>query len=204
MKGPSSGGKSYTTERTLDFFPPETFYALSAMSERALAYSDEPLERILVIFEAAGWRATSRPTDPFVALGGADSVRDGREDPRWLAGTVDRARAGPTGLLVTTTATQLHPENETRLLSIPVTDTPEQTRQVFRAIAAGGGATVDLAPWQALQSWLAGGAPRRHSLRRHAGGTGAAGGGATQARLRAGAQSHPRPCPAAPGDAPAG
>jgi hypothetical protein len=57
VKGPSSGGKSYITERVLSFFPEHTYYALSAMSERALAYSDEPLShRFLVIYEAAGLR----------------------------------------------------------------------------------------------------------------------------------------------------
>ncbi len=57
LKGPSSAGKSHTTERVLSFFPPQAFYALSAMSERALAYSEEPLShRILVIYEAAGIR----------------------------------------------------------------------------------------------------------------------------------------------------
>jgi hypothetical protein len=39
VKGPSSGGKSYITEQVLAFFPQSAFYALSAMSERALAYS---------------------------------------------------------------------------------------------------------------------------------------------------------------------
>ena len=38
---------------------------------------------------------------------------------------------GPTGLIVTTTRASLHPENETRMLSLTVTDTPEQTRSVF-------------------------------------------------------------------------
>ena len=33
-------------------------------------------------------------------------------------------REGPTGLIVTTTALRLHPENETRLFSLPVTDLP--------------------------------------------------------------------------------
>ena len=32
-------------------------------------------------------------------------------------------REGPTGLIVTTTALRLHPENETRMLSLTVTDT---------------------------------------------------------------------------------
>ena len=55
VKGPSSGGKSYLTERVLGFFPESSYYALTAMSEHALAYSDEPLmHRFLVIYEAAG------------------------------------------------------------------------------------------------------------------------------------------------------
>ena len=55
VKGPSSGGKSYVTESVLKLFPPSAFYALTAMSDRALAYSNEPLKhRHLVIYEAAG------------------------------------------------------------------------------------------------------------------------------------------------------
>src|SRR5215204_2062431 len=55
VKGPSSGGKSFLTESVLRLFPPAAFYALTAMSDRALAYSNEPLKhRHLVIYEAAG------------------------------------------------------------------------------------------------------------------------------------------------------
>ncbi len=55
VKGPSSGGKSFMVESVLAFFPPAAFYALSAMSERALAYSNEPLShRHLILFEVAG------------------------------------------------------------------------------------------------------------------------------------------------------
>jgi hypothetical protein len=55
VKGTSSGGKSYLVERVLSLFPDDATYTLSAMSERALAYSEEPLShRMLVLFEAAG------------------------------------------------------------------------------------------------------------------------------------------------------
>ena len=63
-------------------------------------------------------------------------------------------REGPTGLLLTTTATKLHPENETRLISITVTDTPEQTRAVLLALADEAPDSLDLAPWHALQEWV--------------------------------------------------
>ena len=63
IKGPSASGKSWAIERVLDFFPEEAYYLLTAMSERALAYGTEPLShRFLVLFEAAGSRATSPPT----------------------------------------------------------------------------------------------------------------------------------------------
>jgi hypothetical protein len=64
-------------------------------------------------------------------------------------------KQGPTGLLVTTTAVRLHPENETRLLSLQVTDTPGQTRAVLRAIAQAGANTFDAGQWIALQHWIA-------------------------------------------------
>jgi hypothetical protein len=64
-------------------------------------------------------------------------------------------REGPTGLIVTTTAVKLHPENETRLLSLTVSDTQDQTRVVMAALAeeAGEGGP-NFEPWHALQVWL--------------------------------------------------
>lgn len=63
-------------------------------------------------------------------------------------------REGPTGLIVTTTSVHLHSENETRMLSLTVSDTREQTAAVFRALANGGMQGTDLSQWQALQTWL--------------------------------------------------
>jgi hypothetical protein len=69
-------------------------------------------------------------------------------------------REGPTGLIVTTTRVALHPENETRLFSIQVTDTAEQTKAVLLAQADDSEQEVNLAPWHALQTWLGGGERR--------------------------------------------
>jgi hypothetical protein len=66
-------------------------------------------------------------------------------------------REGPTGLIVTTTAVKLHPENETRLLSLTVTDTQDQTRAVMAALAEEASeAGANFEPWHALQVWLEG------------------------------------------------
>jgi hypothetical protein len=165
MKGPSSGGKSYLTEQVLRFFPEEAYYALTAMSEHALAYGDEPLRhRFLVLYEAAGM--DSDLTTYF--------VRSLLSEGRLRYETVEKTsegmkprlieREGPTGLIVTTTAVKLHPENETRMLSLTVTDTQEQTREVMVALAEEPpGAPPKLGPWHALQRWL-GAADRETSI----------------------------------------
>jgi hypothetical protein len=159
VKGPSSGGKSWTVERVLQFFPDEAYYALSAMSERALVYSKEPLEhRMLVVYEAAGmtgeWASyliRSLLSEGCVRYETVESTSEGLT-PKLIE------RAGPTGLIVTTTQVHLHPENETRLLSLSVRDTPQQTRDVLLALAdEDGDPDVDVGPWLALQEWVASG-----------------------------------------------
>lgn len=159
VKGPSSAGKSYTVETVLRIFPPTAYYALSSMSERALAYSQEPLShRFLVLYEAAGL------TSDF----GTYLMRTLLSEGRIRYETVEKTseglvpklieREGPTGLIITTTSASLHPENETRMFSITVKDDPAQTRAVLGSLAGRangkGPAIVDLTSWHALQTWL--------------------------------------------------
>jgi hypothetical protein len=156
VKGPSSGGKSFTVESVLRFFPDDAFYALTAMSDRALAYSTEPLKhRHLVMYEAAGM-ASDFATYLIRSLLSEGRLRYETVE-KTRNGLVSKfiEREGPTGLIVTTTSLRLHPENETRMLSLTVSDTQEQTAAVFRALANGGTGKTDLSRWQALQTWLA-------------------------------------------------
>ena len=155
VKGPSSGGKSYLVERVLGYFPESAYYALTAMSERALAYSEEPIShRFLVVYEAAGmsgdfatYLIRSLLSEGRLRYEVVEKTSEGLR-PRLIE------REGPTGLVVTTTAVKLHPENETRLLSLNVTDTQEQTREVLAALARETPEQPDLGPWHALQGWL--------------------------------------------------
>ena len=157
VKGPSSGGKSYLTERVLGFFPASAYYARTAMSERALAYSEEPLQhRFLVLYEAAGMNSDfasylirSLLSEGRLSYEVVDKTSEGLK-PRVIE------REGPTGLLVTTTAVKLHPENETRILSLTVTDTRQQTRDIMAALATETtGDPPDLEAYHSLQEWLA-------------------------------------------------
>jgi hypothetical protein len=64
-------------------------------------------------------------------------------------------------LIVTTTSLRLHPENETRMLSLTITDTHVQTAAVFRALAQEKiHAGPNLTGWHALQTWLSTGPTR--------------------------------------------
>lgn len=106
IKGPSSAGKSYVLDHVLALFPPAAYYALSAMSDRALAYDDEPLaHRMLVLYEAAGlsgdmatYLMRSLLSEGLVRYVTVERTSEGLR-PRLIE------RPGPTGLLVTTTAT---------------------------------------------------------------------------------------------------
>jgi hypothetical protein len=154
VKGPSSAGKSYVAEQVLRFFGASAYYSLSSMSERALAYSEEPLShRMLVVFEAAGlasdfasYLLRSLLSEGCIRYETVEKTPEGLK-PRLIV------REGPTGAIITTTSLKLHPENETRLLSIPVTDSPAQTAAVLLAQAVGP-EVIDYAPWHALQGWI--------------------------------------------------
>jgi hypothetical protein len=158
LKGPSAAGKSFILEAVLKLFPTSAYYALSAMSEHALAYSHEPLRhRFLVLYEAAG-------------LGGPFAqyiLRSLLSEGRLVYETVESSekglrpkkieREGPSGLIVTTTRVALHPENETRLLSLTIDDSPDLTLAVLTALGQGQltlGKTPDFADWHRLQVWL--------------------------------------------------
>jgi hypothetical protein len=202
VKGPSSGGKSYLVEQVLRFFPEGAYYALTAMSDRTLAYSEEPIEhRFLVLFEAAGmsgdfatYLIRSLLSEGHLRYETVEKTSEGLK-PRLIE------REGPTGLLVTTTAVKLHPENETRLLSLTVNDTREQTRDVLAALAEEDGEAPDLKPWRALQEWLETAEHRVHipyarvlaglgSARRRAAQTGLPGGPEPDQGARSAAPGH--------------
>lgn len=159
VKGVSSAGKSYLVGLVLRFFPQDAYHLLTAMSEHALVYSEEPLKhRILVIYEAAalhsdiaGYFIRSLVSEGRIRYETVESLKDVGIKPKLII------KEGPIGLLLTTTALRLHPENETRLFSIPMSDSPGQTSNVMMAIASrdeGGGSAEP--EWLALQNWLTG------------------------------------------------
>ena len=136
---------------------------MTAMSERALIYSREEFKhRTLVIFEAVALREQRETTESnLTAYFVRSLISEGRisypvtvrdKNDGFVTRTI--VKEGPTNMILTTTATEIHGENETRLLSIPTNDTQAQTKAVMQQLAAGQSGTVDVAEWHALQEWL--------------------------------------------------
>jgi len=159
VKGQSSSGKSFVAENVLKFFPTQARWELTAMSEKALLYSQRPIKnRFLVLYENAG--LNNDQVDYLVR----SLLSEGKLKYEYTVFDQGKTefieREGPTGLLTTTTRISLHPENETRLLSIPINDSAAQTQAVMKALAdtVGQGGTpaqsVDLKEWRAFQDWL--------------------------------------------------
>ena len=158
VKGPSSAGKSFITDAVLKYFPSAAYYVLTAMSERALVYTEEEFEhRIIVIHEANGlgefaeYLVRSYQSEGHLRYETVETTAQGIR-PRVIE------KQGPIAVILTTTAVSLHKENETRQFSIPVTDTPEQTKAIFLAQADEAQPDSDrYLAWHALQEVLAAG-----------------------------------------------
>lgn len=164
VKGLSGSGKSYTTENTLKFFPREALIIMTAMSERALIYMKEEFShRTLVIYEASALKEQKEKSESnLTAYFVRSLLSEGRieypvtvrdKEQGWVTKTI--VKEGPTNVILTTTATELHGENETRMLSIPTNDSQEQTKAIMQKLAQGKTQTVDFTPWHGLQDWLA-------------------------------------------------
>lgn len=105
VKGPSAAGKSYTVECVCKFFPDDAYHAITSMSENALAYGDEPLShRFLIIYEASGMSShlatyliRSLLSEGRIRYETVIKTSEGMQPPMI-------ERAGPTGLILTTTA----------------------------------------------------------------------------------------------------
>ena len=78
--------------------------------------------------------------------------------------TIEIIKHGPVAFCVTTTKAALHPENETRMLSLEIDDSEEQTKRVLKKLAQTTGKNIKARRQHPLQ--LAGlSAPAAHRWR---------------------------------------
>lgn len=161
IKGTSAGGKSEIRKRVLEFFPSESVVSFTSLSEKALIYYEQDFaHKILSMGEATATdeqnfqdyllrelMSEGRISYPTVQKVGNELV------------TVTIEKNGPVAFLVTTTKSKLHPENETRMLSLEIDDSKQQTKNVMSKVAQVEGLNnsttqVDFKPWQDFQRWL--------------------------------------------------
>jgi hypothetical protein len=166
IKGTSAGGKSEIRKRILDFFPPESVVSFTGLSEKALIYYDGDFaHKILSMGEA-----TATDEQDFQDYLLRELMSEGRiryptvqkVGNELVTTTIEKN--GPVAFLVTTTKSKLHPENETRMLSLEIDDSEVQTRKVLDKVAQVAGlhdiVSADDEPWRDFQRWLAGGEHR--------------------------------------------
>jgi hypothetical protein len=162
IKGTSSGGKSILRTEVLKFFPPEDVISFTTLSEKALLYYDDDFaHKVLSMGEAAG--AEEQSLQDYLLRELISEKRLRYPVVQKLKGgltTTIIEKNGPVAFMVTTTKNALHPENETRLLSLEINDTEAQTREVLTKVAeveglGGASGKIDYAPWNSFQRWLA-------------------------------------------------
>ena len=162
IKGTSGGGKSEIRKRSLDFFPPEDVVSFTSLSEKSLIYYDGDFShKILSMGEATA--ADEQSFQDYLLRELMSEGRIKHAAAQKVGGeivTVMIEKEGPVAFMVTTTKNKLHAENETRMLSLEIDDSENQTKKVLNKVAQA--ALHDLAPvdykrWQDFQRWLAAG-----------------------------------------------
>ena len=156
---PSAAGKNAAVEAPLSLFPETAYYLVRASSPRALVYNDEAFtHRTVILTEAdslpeegpAASAIRSLMSDREMSYEVVEKGQDGSFHVRKIV------KAGPTGLITTSTR-PLGDQASTRMLTVSVPDSAEQTRLVLHAQANRINqtlATPDLSQWVALQRWL--------------------------------------------------
>jgi hypothetical protein len=164
IKGPSSAGKSAVRKKVLEFVPPEDVISFTTMSEKALLwYQDDFTGKILSMGEATA--SDEKSLQDYLLR---ELISEGKlrypvsQKIGSTVTTIIIEKNGPVVFLVTTTKAALHPENETRMLSLEIDDSDSQTVSVLDKIAMVVGenvssSAVNFEPWRDYQRWLAAG-----------------------------------------------
>jgi hypothetical protein len=156
-KGTSSSGKSFAVGAVIKLFPEDAVLTLTSSSRLYLLYQDKPLShRFIYVPEWTTLKDDEDLISILRTLVSEGHINHGTVEGQGRKEARELVKEGPTGLLMTTTAAVTDPELETRCQTLRTDDSPQQTREVFRAIAAAGRqqGEVNLQRWHDLQRWL--------------------------------------------------
>ena len=160
IKGNSAAGKSHILNTVLKYVPVAAYIKLTGMSQKALQYMQEPLKhRHLVVAEMAGLQSEAGNLWLRSLLSEGElkyAVPIHVEGEGHVTKIVNKE--GPTGLLMTTTETELYLDDSTRMLSISISNTIEDNRNIVLSqaeIFGGAEPTIpNTAPWHVLHDYI--------------------------------------------------
>ena len=151
IKGDSGSGKSAIVDAVRALFPEDAYLEVTVMSKRWLNYARDLAHRTLIIKEAPAVSGELQDLQTRELLSSGclinRTVRGGKE--------VVEKTEGPTGMITTTTATRLHEEIETRVLSLKILNIPERTKRILiKQAERRRPVEVDYTGWHQLYVWL--------------------------------------------------
>lgn len=160
LKGTSAVGKSEVRKRILGFIPPESIVSFTSLSEKALIYYEGDFaHKILSMGEAAA--TDEQKFQDYLIRELLSEGRIRHSTAQKVGNEIQQItieKNGPVAFLVTTTRNKLNPENETRMLSLEIDDSPDQTKKVLNKVAQVDGlhavTSIDYRPWLDFQRWL--------------------------------------------------
>ena len=167
VKGPSAIGKSELLSTVSEFMPPESVFKFTALSEKALLYREGDYKHMILIMAEAQDEAQQAFQNLLLRELMSEGVLNYPVSMK-VDGeirTVTIVKEGPVAFLVSTTKNRLHSENETRMLSMELDDSIDQTKAVMAKVAEREGLNqgedrINFKQWHDFQRWVAAGEVR--------------------------------------------
>jgi hypothetical protein len=161
IKAESASGKSWLLKNCLKIMPDESYFEYTSMSNRALIYSEKDFSHKFIIFlEYSGQEddEVNYLTRTLQSEGRLKYEYTAKVDGVFITHSIDKP--GPTGFITTTTQSQIFDENETRIFSLYINESQEQTTQIVAKLGSqyeSGTYEVaesEIEPWRNIQRVL--------------------------------------------------
>jgi DNA primase len=135
VQSSSAAGKSTLAEAACSLVPDEDLVSLSALTTQALYYLDggQLAHKVLAVAEEQGSHRASYALKLLVSEGRLSIASTGKDRSTGKLSTARVEIAGPVSLIMTTTAAEIDPELENRLVVLGVDENEIQTRAIQAA-----------------------------------------------------------------------
>jgi hypothetical protein len=135
VQSSSAAGKSTLSDAVCSLVPPEELVALSAITTQALYYlgGADLSHKVLAVAEEQGAARASYALKLLVSEGRLSIASTGKDKSSGKLSTASYEIAGPIALVMTTTASDIDPELENRLVVLGIDEAAAQTQAIVDA-----------------------------------------------------------------------